>query len=214
VLLYWQGRYSQSLGAAGDATIAVQAGAAEVKSFGKTEAGANFGFPGADRKYGNKFTLAENGFVTKITARMAGSGDSSGSQRFRAMVYAADGTGGASGTLLAASAEIVVAGDAAEGNVDFPISPKVFLPAGEYWLMQHSGPESAKAGISQIKPHPTTLNNYNVDSFADGPSNPAGPVSVQGAEYTLSASYEVAGTPVTGRSSAARRRSSPAARTT
>jgi hypothetical protein len=157
--------------------------------FGKTTPGGAFGCPGADFKYGNKHTLSENGSVTKITAWMRGAGVA-GSQLFRTMIYAADAAGGAPGTLLATSQTVTVDGNAAEGPVEFPFGSPVPLAAGDYWLVQQSGPASATACLSQ-----TTggTNPFNADSFADGPSNPYGsPLGVEDKLYTLAASYETA----------------------
>ena len=162
--------------------------------FGNGVAGALWGCPPAGYKYGNAFTLGESGFVTSIEALMKGSGGSpGGSQFFRAMVYAADGPGGGPGTLLAVSAERSVASTDAQGVVSFPISPKVFLNAGVYFLMEQSGPADAQGCISEVAPAPGgAINNYNLDAYADGPSNPAGPASIESKLYTISATYEPA----------------------
>jgi hypothetical protein len=162
---------------------------AGVGQFGTTTPGGSWGCPPAGYKYGNKYTLPASGAVTKITAYMKGNGGA-GSQKFKAMIYAADGAGGAPGTLLATSQEATVAGNAAPGAVDFPISPSVSLAPGDYWIAQLSGPDGAQACLSAGA---AGLNNFNVNPYGSGPSNPfssSGPIQTDANLWTLSATYE------------------------
>jgi hypothetical protein len=164
------------------------AGAA-THQFGTTAPGGSFGCPSGNFKYGNKYQLGEYGAVTKITGWMKGAGGA-GTQSFRTMIYAADGSGGGPGTLLLTSATVNVAGDALEGAVDFPVSPAVPLAPGDYWVAQQSGPSD---GVACLSGAGSGLNNFNSDSFSDGPSNPfdaSGPISSNSNTWTLSVTYE------------------------
>jgi hypothetical protein len=162
---------------------------AAVKQFGTTTPGTYWGCPAADYKYGNKYTLSERGSVTKITAYMKGNGGT-GTQKFKTMIYAADGTAGGPGTLLATSQEVTVAGNAAPGMVDFPINPKVSLNAGDYWIAQLSGPDGGQACLSGTGGGP---NSFNVNPYGSGPSNPfnaSAAISTSPETWTLAATYE------------------------
>ena len=169
--------------ASGSAFVAASAADSTAeKTFGRTNPGSTFGFPGADYKYGSRYTLPENGSVTSVVAlmrgRLAGSATAGKAQRFRTMIYAADGPGGDPGTLLATSRELVLADNAPEGVYRFPFAAPVALPAGSYWLMQQAGADGAQAGISEDTIAPGNQ-RFNSDLYADGPSNPAGPVTAQ-----------------------------------
>jgi hypothetical protein len=163
---------------------------AATHQFGTAVPGGSWGCPPADFKYGNTYTLTEYAAVTKITAWMKGNGGT-GSQSFRAMIYAANGpTPGAPGTLLATSQVVSVAATAGEGAVDFPISPAVSLTPGSYWIAQQSGPDGSRACLSATG---SGANNFNNDPFGDGPSNPFNASSVIFTDsnlWTLSASFE------------------------
>jgi hypothetical protein len=180
----------------GGATLATAAAAPSAgqveKTFGRTAVGTTFGFPGADYKYGSRYTLPENGTVTKITAhmrgRLAGGATGGATQRFRMMIYASDGPGGDPGTLLATSAERVIADNAPEANYEFTVQPGVALPAGSYWLMQQSGASGSQVGLSEQIVSPGNQ-RFNADLYGDGPSNPAGAVSADPKEYVIFATY-------------------------
>jgi hypothetical protein len=162
---------------------------AATHQFGTTTPGGSFGCPPADFKYGNKYTLSEYGSVTKITGWMKGAGGT-GTQSFRTMIYAADGPGGGPGTLLVTSGTVDVAGNAAAGAVDFPVSPAVSLAPGDYWVAQQSGPAG---GVACLSGAGSGVNNFNGDSFSDGPSNPysaSGPVVSDANTWTLSVTYD------------------------
>ena len=163
---------------------------ADTGQFGTTVPGLSFGCPAADFKYGNKYALVDNGSVTKITAYMVGFGGG-GSQAFRTMIYAADGAGGEPGTLLASSQEVTVAGSAPSGPVDFPVTPSVHLTAGDYWIVQLSGPAGGEACLSKVG---GGASSFNVDAYADGPSNPfdtSGPVQSDASQWALYATYDI-----------------------
>jgi hypothetical protein len=170
--------------------VAAASAPAAVQTFGTTAPGGAWGCPGANAKYGNKYTLGENGTVTKITAYMQGNATTTGSQRFRTMIYAADAAGGGPGTLLATSQEAIVAATAAPGPVDFPFASAVSLTAGDYWLAQQSGASGQRACLSGTA---TAESDFNTDTYTDGPSNPfsaSGTVKTEVNQWTLYATYE------------------------
>jgi hypothetical protein len=162
------------------------------RSFGRTAPGTTFGFPGADYKYGSRFVLGESGLVTKLTAhmrgRLAGRASAGETQEFRMMIYAADAPGGNPGTLLATSAERILADNAPEANYTFPLEPGVALQPGGYWLVQQSGDTAKQVGLSEVLAPPGNQ-RFNLDLWFDGPSDPAGRVQANRKEYTVFATY-------------------------
>jgi hypothetical protein len=88
---------------------------------------------GADvRLYCGKFTLSENGTVSKISALLA---SASGSVNAVAYIYSDDGE---PLTILGKSDTVAIT--TTKGTFDFTFSPGVELTAGDYWLaVQHDG---------------------------------------------------------------------------
>jgi hypothetical protein len=162
------------------------------RTFGRTEPGTTFGFPGSGYKYGSRFVLGEPGLVRKLTAhmrgRLSGRAGAGETQEFRMMIYAADAPGGNPGTLLATSAERVLADNAPESNYTFALEPGVSLQPGAYWLMQQSGSTDKQVGLSEVLVPPGNQ-RFNLDLYGDGPSNPAGGVRANPKEYTMFATY-------------------------
>jgi hypothetical protein len=101
-----------------------------VPTFGQTTPLSGSSPNSADRCWVSKFTLSENGDVTKLTAFFdydAGNSSAAG-DNVKAVIYA--DSSGSPGALMAASAGVAIG--AGDQTVDFPVS--VSLTAGDYWL--------------------------------------------------------------------------------
>jgi hypothetical protein len=134
----------------------------------------------------NKATLASAGSVTTLSAVMSGNGGA-GSQLFRMMIYANGAT--CPTTLLATSNDVSVPNNAAQGTVNFPLPAAVALPAGDYWIAQQSGPITGPGHgcVSGASAAPGA-NQFNNDSFSDGPSPTYGATLTDSNQWSLSAS--------------------------
>ena len=99
-------------------------------TFGQTTPFTGSAPSSADRCWASKFTLSEDGDVTKVTAFFDyDSGNSSNAgDNVKAVIYA--DSSGSPGALMAASAGVAIG--AGDQTVDFTVS--VSLTAGDYWL--------------------------------------------------------------------------------
>jgi hypothetical protein len=162
-------------------------------TFGKTTQGAAMNSASADVKRASSFALATGGVtVTKLTAYLDGLGAASGSQSVMGVVYAADGSGGAPGTLLCQTAGLTVAAGQAAAWVDLTISGSCSLPsAGNYYLGLLTGSTSgvARYGYDAV----TGGAQYSSNVFTSGPSNPWGATTSIDVQLAINASYKSTG---------------------
>jgi glucose/arabinose dehydrogenase len=155
------------------------------KMIGLTTIGTSILGVTADAKWGNRYNLSEPGSFTQISAYVDGQGTGSGGQMTRALIYA--DSAGNPGALRATSATVTVPTGRGAAWVDFPISPPVSLPIGDYWLVLHGGPTGNAArryGIAE-----TAAERYNTDPFATGPADPFGPATTGHWRWSLFATY-------------------------
>ena len=139
----------------------------------------------ADNKWGNRYTLSEQGSFTKVSAYLDGAGPGSGGEVLRAVIYA--DSGGVPGALRATTATSTIAHGQAAGWVDFSISPAVTLPPGDYWLTLQAGAVTQGArryGVAQ-----TGFEKWNLDAFSDGPADPFGTANTGDWRWSLYATY-------------------------
>jgi hypothetical protein len=159
-------------------------------TFGQTGTGTGFSGMSADGKRASAFTLSDNSVtVTKLTAYLDGRGRTSGSQVGRGVIYAADGAGGAPGTLLCQTAEFSVAAGQASSWVSMTISGTCTLAAsGKYYLGIHTG---ATAGVARYGSYSVTgaLHWSLNDAYSDGPSTSWGTDSLANSEMAIYATY-------------------------
>lgn len=154
-------------------------------TIGKTAIGASNNKLAANFKSGNKVTLSTQGRFTKISAYLDGNGTGSGSQNVRALIYA--DSSGSPGALKATSAQVTIAKGRAAGWVDFTISPAVILPAGDYWLVLHSG---TTANITRrFGDTVTGSERNNTDTYTDGAADPFGTATTGNWSWSTNATY-------------------------
>jgi hypothetical protein len=135
-------------------------------------------------KRASPFPLYFRATVRKLSAYLDGRGATSGSQVLRGVIYAH--SGGAPGALVARSFQVTVAAGRGPGWVDFflPFPPR--LSPGLYWLGIHSG---AAHGVARFAWEPSSdFRRFNVDGYADGPSNPFGGAAVADQRMSIYAS--------------------------
>ena len=137
--------------------------------FGKRTPGSSFSAIGADSKQASPFVFYFPGTVRRIHAFIDGKGATSGSQIVRAVLYRRDQTG-APGALIARSFAFTVPASMSARWVPFWLSSTPRLDPGVYWLGLHTGGDN---GVVRHAWDPVAdSRRNNLDSFADGPSDP------------------------------------------
>jgi parallel beta-helix repeat protein len=152
--------------------------------FGRRVAGGFFSAMSANAKRASPFTLYLPVTVRKFSAYLDGRGATTGSQVMRAVIYRH--SSGAPGELVARSFQATITAGRGPRWVDFylPFPPR--LQPGVYWLGIHSG---ATHGVGRFAwdPVPNTR-RFNIDSYADGPSNPFGSAALDNQQMSIFAS--------------------------
>jgi hypothetical protein len=123
----------------------------------------------ADFKRGSPVDVTAQGKVRNISVYLDGLGGNVGSQQLTVVLYA--DSNGSPGTFVGSASGSIDAG-ARPGWRSFTLaSPQVF--PGRYWIMLHTGDNT---GV--IRYYADGQGNWygNADLYADGPSNPFGPV--------------------------------------
>jgi len=155
---------------------------ARAETFGKTDIGGSDNVLSGNYKEGSKYTLSENGSVTKGYIYTK---DNSGSFNCKFVIYNVDGD--TASTLVATSDEVVVD---TLGWYMFTFDPAVDLSAGEYMLAWiHSDYFFYKyydAGT-------TGQGEQNADTYADGPSDPFGNSAKTDRAYSIYCEYTPSG---------------------
>jgi iron transport multicopper oxidase len=158
--------------------------AAAPATFGKTSVGASSDYFVAERKRVNRYALASAGSVTKLSVYLAPAGPS-GQQALKGVIYA--DSGGAPAALLATSTQLTFSSTGAAGWYDLTFSSPVKLAAGNYWIGVITG---AAAGIAGFRFDSVSgSRDYNNNSFASGPTNPFGAVTIDAEQMSVYATY-------------------------
>lgn len=152
--------------------------------FGKTAVSAVSAAPGANHKFGSKYTLGQAGTLVDFNFYAAGG---AAEQRFIPVVYGIDGN--TPGALLAQGAEVVVAAGQPPGWVSSPL-PAVVLPPGSYLLALLSGPTTKQASIYFDSVPGTGW--FNPNKYPT-PSPTWGVTSIEATEYSYYVDYVPAG---------------------
>jgi hypothetical protein len=173
---------------ANSAQTGVVAASGSSVTLGNTVVGAasNPGWDGV--KWGNKYTLASAGTVTKVSAYLGDNPGVAGVESFRALVYA--DASGAPGALVAQSSVVSVGDGQAAGWVDFAISPGVSLSAGAYWVVLQGGGTN-NAALRYGNNAVTGAERWNNDAFADGPASPFGTATTGNWQWSLYATVTI-----------------------
>ncbi len=140
-----------------------------MSTFGNTNSGSNYDYQNITYTMGGKFTLEEAGDVSKLTAFITNNIAGHAACNIKGILRAADGAGGAPGTLKGVSVATAVA-DAFEDNKDFSFSSAVSLTAADYWLLLLG--DASAAGCA-IFAQATTggASGYAADTYAS-PDDP------------------------------------------
>lgn len=146
-------------------------------TFGKTTQGVSSQLLAADKKFGCKFTIAESGTATKITAYLeVGNG--------KAMIYS--DSGGAPNALLVTSSEL---GFGSPGWNDYTIADTNLIANTPYWL-------AVILNVGATYYYDVGAANQereNSDTYADGPSDPFGAGTDQAREVSIYCTYTPVG---------------------
>jgi hypothetical protein len=135
---------------------------------------------------GSKFTLAEDGTVTKFTAYVAGAGTNNQAVKISCYIDNA----GAPGALKGCSNEVTITAAQAAGWQDFTIS-SFALTAGTYWLGYFAG--ATEAGANSYRQTTGGVHATCADSYPT-PANPAAAPDGTGTRnYCIYATYTPAG---------------------
>ena len=139
-------------------------------------------------KRGSRFTMAEAGRMFALSAYLDGKGGGSGSQKLRYAIYR--DSGGVPGTLVRESDEVTVKAGQAGSWVTAPL-PLTDVPAGEYWVVIHTG----DTGDIARDYGDGAANWYsNADAYTDGASTSfgsgtAGTVTISAAAMYIPGSW-------------------------
>jgi subtilisin family serine protease len=157
-------------------------------TFGQTAVGPSADPILADRKRVNRYQLPSAGSVTKLSIYLQ-PGGTSGSQQIKGALYA--DSGGAPGALLGVTSPITFQSTQAAGWYDLTFPAPVALQAGNYWIGMISGSTSHVAAFRYTSV--SGSRDYNVNSYAAGPSNPFGTPTVDGERMSEYATYTAGG---------------------
>jgi hypothetical protein len=153
-------------------------------TFGNTSVGASSDYFLAERKRVNRYALASTGSVTKLSVYLAPAGPA-GQQALKGVIYA-DSSGAPAG-LLGTSQQLTFSSTGAAGWYDLTFTSPVKLAVGNYWIGVLSG---ATAGIAGFRFGSVSgSRDYNNNSFASGPTNPFGAVTIDAEQMSLYATY-------------------------
>ena len=158
------------------------------KVFGRTTIGAGHsGGMTADQKRGSKFTLPDKATLLSLSAYLDGQATTTpGSQQVRMALY--QDNNGVPNARLAQSNTLTINAGTSPGWVTFTV-PATPLNPGQYWIVLHSG---ATEGIARYYADGTEINRYNnLDTFADGSTNPFGSGNSGPLTLSLKAAYTV-----------------------
>src|SRR5207245_158753 len=109
----------------------------------------------------------------------------SGQEVLKGLIYS--DAGGAPNTLLATSEQLTYKNTEAAGWHDLTFATPVKLAAGNYWIGVITGQTGGVAGFRFDSV--TSARDYNANTYASGPTNPFGAVTVDAEQTSLYATY-------------------------
>jgi Subtilase family/Invasin, domain 3 len=174
---------SNSIGSA-HATSAPTATVPSTGTFGKTSVGAGSDRFAPDRKRVNRWPLTTSGTVTKLSVYLQPT-STSGQQVIQGVIYA--DSGGTPGSLIATTNAFTFTSTNAAGWYDLTFPTPPHLAAGNYWLGVLTGNSSGVAGFRYDSV--SGSRDYNSNTFTSGPSDPFGPITTDGEQTSLYATY-------------------------
>jgi hypothetical protein len=138
--------------------------------FGRNTPGGSFSAMSANTKRASPFTLFAPATVRKLYAYIDGKGATSGSQTIRAVLYR--NAGGLPAAYVTRSFEFTVPAGMSARWVPLYLAPPAQLGPGVYWIGLQSSTTNGVARFAwNSKPN---ARRFNVDSFANGASDPFG----------------------------------------
>jgi hypothetical protein len=153
--------------------------------FGPRVPGGSFSAMSANAKRASPFTLYYPATVKKLYAYVDGNGATSGSQTVRGVLYR-NGPGNAPGALVAPTFQFTVPAGLSSRWVPLYLAPPTRLQPGVYWLGLQSDATNGVARFAwSSKPG---SRRFNIDGYADGPTNPFGPSPVDNQQMSIYAS--------------------------
>lgn len=155
-----------------------------MSTFGQTTGTTYFAGDTHDAVLLGKYTLAEAGDVSKLTAYIGNQGAGHGACYVKAVIYDDDGTAGAPSTLIATGSATLVSDNAAAGNVDMAFATAVELSSGNWWIGWIS--DTNCDGLQTYVNASTGGSWYfAADTYSDGAANPCASPPVSTGAHTL-----------------------------
>jgi hypothetical protein len=157
---------------------------------GKRTRGGSRSAMSANAKRASPFTLYFPATVRKLHAyvdgKVGGFFPRSGSQTVRGVIYA-HGPGGTPGALLGRTFQFTVPAGMPARWLELYLAPPIRLNPGVYWLGLHSGGPRSEVAHFTWDPLANSR-RFNVDNYADGPSNPFGSAALDNQQMSIFAS--------------------------
>ena len=139
-----------------------------------------------DQKYLGSITMSETGDASKLTLYCSNNWTGHHSCYVKGVIYANNAS--EPGALLATGTAVLLADNAALAHVDLPFSSDVTLTAGKYWIGIIG---DADADGMRIMVNVSGDSCYNVDTYSNGPADPAGAMSHDNNVIAIYATYTV-----------------------
>lgn len=158
-------------------------------TFGTTTIGPTPATQADSQLVANPYSLAEDGWLTKMTVYVSNGGGSN--QKWRLAVYA--DSSGSPAAFKGVTTEITIAAGQSAGWVDATFASPLHLPTATYWLCIWGGPTANQA--SRYRTSAGTLNFVSATySSSSNPPDPFGSASSASQTHSLYATYDA--TPV------------------
>jgi hypothetical protein len=158
--------------------------AAATATFGKTSVGGSSDRFLSERKRVNRYALSTAGSVTKLSLYLAPT-ETSGQEVLKGLIYS--DSGGAPSSLLGVSEQLTYKSTEGAGWHDLTFATPVKLAAGNYWIGVITGQTAGVAGFRFDSV--ASSRDYNANTYASGPTNPFGSVTVDAEQTSLYATY-------------------------
>jgi len=164
------------------ATYAASGGSS---TFGTTTPGSSTDSAKANFKEASKYSAPRPGNVVKVTGYVSGLGETTGTQKLKAIIYA--DSGGNPEARLGMSKAVKINSNRPWGWVDFVFSKPVAVQAGPIWI-GYIG--AGKNHLTQLRYDPLAGDQRsNKNSYSSGASNPFGASSTLDLHYSMYATY-------------------------
>jgi len=133
-------------------------------------------------KGGAKFTLSENGDVTKLSVLVANTSAGHGACNIMGLIYADSDK-----MLEGATAPAAITDNQAKGWVDCTFSSGISLAAGDYWLLLFGDADAD--GVWFYADDDSGAGGWNADTYVGGPADPMGALTGETTNYAIYATY-------------------------